>query len=78
MKLLQCVAPVDPTSERVFAGENVARGDVSLPEIIQTWMKSKLHRENILAAEFSETGIGLARDGMGEMYYTQVFATPQR
>jgi uncharacterized protein YkwD len=60
------------------AGENVARGDVSLAEIVQEWMKSKIHRENILASDFSEIGIGMARDGMGEMYYAQVFAMPQK
>jgi uncharacterized protein YkwD len=58
--------------------ENIARGDVSLMEILQAWMKSKVHRENILEAEFTETGIGAVRDGMGEMYYTQVFAAPQK
>jgi len=61
-----------------LAAENLARGDVSLTEIVQAWMKSKMHRENILDTEFKEIGIGLAKDGMGETYYTQVFAAPQK
>jgi uncharacterized protein YkwD len=61
-----------------LASENLARGDVTLAEIVQAWMKSKSHRENILDTEFTETGVGLARDGMGETYYTQIFAVPAK
>jgi uncharacterized protein YkwD len=60
------------------ASENLARGDVTPTEIVQAWMKSKSHRDNILEAEFTESGIGLARDGMGETYYTQIFANPAK
>jgi uncharacterized protein YkwD len=61
-----------------LAAENLARGDVTTMEIVQAWMKSKSHRENILESEFKESGIGMARDGMGEIYYTQIFAAPAK
>jgi uncharacterized protein YkwD len=61
-----------------LAAENLARGDVTVAEIVQAWMKSKVHRENILEKEFTETGIGVVRDGMGDTYYTQIFANPQK
>jgi uncharacterized protein YkwD len=61
-----------------LASENLATGDVTQAEIVQAWMKSKSHRENILDAEFTESGIGLARDGMGATYYTQIFAVPAK
>jgi uncharacterized protein YkwD len=61
-----------------IVAENLARGDVTLAEIVQAWMKSRSHRENILDADFTESGIGLARDGMGETYYAQIFAVPAK
>lgn len=60
-------------------GENVARSeDLEVPEVFEGWMKSKVHRENILAKEFKEIGIGLARSAKGDVYYTQVFGTLQK
>jgi uncharacterized protein YkwD len=61
-----------------MAAENLARGDVTMAEIVQEWMKSKTHRQNMLEAGFTEIGLGLARDGMGETYYTQILATPAK
>jgi uncharacterized protein YkwD len=37
-----------------------------------------VHRENILAKEFKEIGIGIARSSKGDVYYTQVFCTLQK
>jgi uncharacterized protein YkwD len=60
------------------AGENLARGEDSLEDVVAEWMKSKGHRENILADDFTEIGLGLAKAGNGRIYYTQVFADPQK
>ncbi len=60
-----------------LAGENLARGDVSLEEVVAAWMRSKVHRENILEEEFTEVGIGTCRDEKGDTYYAQVFAAPR-
>lgn len=61
------------------AAENIAMGDeqVALSVIMQAWMDSKDHRANILNAEYTEIGIGIARDKTGRLYYTQVFGRPQ-
>jgi uncharacterized protein YkwD len=61
-------------------GENIAEGDeiATLPMIVKAWMESPGHRDNILLAEFSETGVGLARDKDGKMFYTQLFARPRK
>jgi uncharacterized protein YkwD len=62
-----------------YAGENVARGKYKVTgEIMQTLMKSKGHRENILREEFVEVGIGIASGADGIIYYTQVFGTPKK
>jgi uncharacterized protein YkwD len=61
----------------VVAAENLARADVTIEEVMEAWMASKTHRENILDPEFVEIGIGLARDEQNT-YYTQVFAKPRK
>jgi uncharacterized protein YkwD len=37
------------------------------------WMHSAGHRENILNAQFTRAGIGIARTADGRVYFTQVF-----
>jgi uncharacterized protein YkwD len=61
-----------------LAGENLARGDVSFEEVMAAWMRSRVHRENILEADFTEIGIGLVKDDKGDTYYAQVFAAPHK
>jgi uncharacterized protein YkwD len=39
------------------------------------WMDSREHRANILERKFQEIGIGIARNGKGQIYFTQVFST---
>lgn len=62
-------------------GENVAFseagdcGPVPAADIHEQWMKSKVHRDNILAGKFEEVGIGIATNKKGQTYYTQVFGT---
>jgi uncharacterized protein YkwD len=60
-----------------YSGENVAYGEVELEEIMKAWMASPAHRDNILNRKFTEIGLGLATSEKGEVYYTQVFATPK-
>jgi len=60
-----------------YAGENVARGEVAMAEVVQGWMESKVHRKIILGAKYTETGVGLARGADALIYYTQVFAVPR-
>jgi uncharacterized protein YkwD len=63
-----------------YAGENIAAGTRNVPPaaVFDGWMKSKAHRENILGANFTEIGIGLAVSAKGEIYYTQVFGKPRK
>ena len=60
-------------------GENVGETNGDMPEkIFQMWMDSPPHKENILRDKFEEIGVGIARNANGEIYYTQVFATPKK
>jgi len=62
------------------AGENLAMAEegAELPKIMKAWMESDGHRENILLPEFTETGVGSARDKAGTSYITQIFAKPRK
>ncbi len=53
-------------------GENVAYGERSAKEVVDDWLQSPGHRRNI-EGNFRLTGIGLARDRRGVIYFTQIF-----
>src|SRR5262249_20439343 len=60
-------------------GENIAVTTNKTPGgIVQGWMGSKIHRENILNKEYTEIGVGVVKNEHGEVYYTQVFALPAK
>ena len=40
---------------------------------LNDWMKSPGHRNNILSAGYTHTGMGIAPDGASGYYFTQVF-----
>jgi uncharacterized protein YkwD len=60
-------------------GESIAKSEatVTLPAFLKAWMQKEEYRHNILLPEFTETGLGMARDSGGQVYYVQVFARPQ-
>jgi uncharacterized protein YkwD len=62
-----------------WIGENIAETDGDTPDVIfKRWMESPHHKENILRDKFTEIGVGMARNDKGEIYYTQVFASPRK
>jgi uncharacterized protein YkwD len=52
--------------------------DVPPKKIVKAWMDSKVHRDNILSNDVIETGLGIASNAKGEVYYTQVFARQRK
>lgn len=62
-------------------GENIAFGQTSVEEVVETWMDSPGHRKNILNKDFAELGVGLAlgRDSSGRhrTLWVQNFGTPR-
>jgi uncharacterized protein YkwD len=58
-------------------GENIARGPESAHEVVDGWMHSPEHRENILDCELEQMGVGLAFASDDTPYWVQNFATPQ-
>ncbi|NBM16117.1 CAP domain-containing protein [Streptomyces sp. GC420] len=53
-------------------GENIARGQADADAVMDAWMNSQGHRENILNCSFKEIGIGLVKDSGGP-WWTQNF-----
>lgn len=58
-------------------GENLARGQSSVYDVVDGWMNSSVHRANILDCELSQVGVGLAYASDGTPYWVQAFATPR-
>ncbi|MCI8441813.1 MAG: hypothetical protein HFG27_04690 [Provencibacterium sp.] len=55
------------------AGENIAYGQRSAEEVMESWMNSPGHRANILREEYTEIGVGCYQDTTGRLYWTQLF-----
>ncbi|KTD01028.1 CAP domain-containing protein [Fluoribacter gormanii] len=52
--------------------ENVAYNYKTAKIVVSQWVKSPGHRRNIVG-NYNLTGIGVARDKQGKLYYTQIF-----
>ncbi|WP_449515996.1 CAP domain-containing protein [Clostridium sp.] len=55
------------------AGENIAMGQPTAASVMEGWMNSPGHKANILSANFTEIGVGVAKDASGTIYWTQQF-----
>lgn len=59
-------------------GENIAynRGYKDpIETVVENWMESQAHRENLLNSRWKESAIGIAVTENGTYYFTQVFMT---
>ncbi len=72
-----CMSVLSDTYYRRGCGENIACsfvGKYSTPEsVMDGWMNSQGHRENILYADYSSIGVGCVEVN-GVVYWTQVFS----
>lgn len=53
-------------------GENIAKGQRTAAQVMDSWMKSQGHRENILNCSFKDIGVGV-HQGPGGPWWTQNF-----
>jgi uncharacterized protein YkwD len=58
------------------AGENIAAGQQTAAAVVQAWMNSQGHRENILNSSYTQIGVGYASGGSMGHYWTQMFIRP--
>ena len=58
-----------------YIGENIAAGQSSPQEVVEAWMNSQGHRENILNPNFDKMGIGYVYSPNSEYrhYWAQLF-----
>jgi uncharacterized protein YkwD len=54
------------------AAENVAFGKLTAKQVVDGWLHSPNHKKNI-EGDYNFTGIGVAKDNDGLVYYTQIF-----
>lgn len=55
------------------AAENIAAGQKTPQEVVQSWMNSPGHRANILNAGYTQIGVGYANGGSYGYYWVQQF-----
>ncbi len=56
-----------------MVGENIAYGYPTPKAVMNAWMHSEGHRQNILNRKFRKIGLGLARSADGTPYWVQDF-----
>lgn len=54
-------------------GENIAAGQQTPAEVMNSWMNSQGHRENIMNSSFGQIGVGVVRGGSYGIYWVQMF-----
>ena len=58
-------------------GENLAAGQNSPEQVVADWMRStERHRENILATQWREIGVGIRTGGQHGVYWVLEFGNP--
>ena len=60
-------------------GENIAQGQFTVSEVMEGWMNSPGHRENLLSPMFTEVGFGVAfghNDAGWQVLWVQCFGRP--
>ena len=62
-----------------YAGENLAVRFIDSKDVVDAWMQSPTHRENIVKPVYTQIGVGVAQgvyDGQPATYVVQYFAAP--
>jgi uncharacterized protein YkwD len=59
-----------------MAAENIAAGYPTAAAVVDGWMNSQGHRENILNCGLTQIGVGYVTGGSYGSYWTQDFGTP--
>jgi uncharacterized protein YkwD len=70
-RLLDCGYPATSSGW----GENIAEGYTTPASVMEAWLNSPGHRENIEDPSYTTTGIGVAENSQGYYYWTEDFGT---
>ena len=55
------------------AGENIAAGQKTAEQVMESWMNSSGHRANILNRNYTQLGVGFVTGGSYDTYWVQEF-----
>ncbi len=69
VKVISRMIPYHSAAENVAYNQGYGDPD---REAVQGWLKSTEHRINI-EGQYDLTGIGIAKNAVGEYYFTQIF-----
>ncbi len=58
-------------------GENLAFNYPSAEAVVKGWMTSAGHRSNLLKPDFTEVGVAISENVLGQLYYVQVLGRPR-
>ncbi len=58
------------------AAENIAMGQRSAQEVMNSWLNSPGHKANIFSKSVTHIGVGVAKASNGTLYFTQLFLKP--
>lgn len=59
-----------------YAGENIAAGQKTAAEVMDSWMNSSGHRANILNKNYTQLGVGFYLGGQYDTEWVQLFIKP--
>jgi uncharacterized YkwD family protein len=59
-----------------YAGENIAAGQKTAEEVMNSWMNSSGHKANILNKNYTQIGVGFYRGGQYGTEWVQLFIKP--
>lgn len=59
-----------------YAGENIAAGQKTAAEVMNSWMNSSGHRQNILNKNYTQLGVGFHLGGQYGTEWVQLFIKP--
>jgi uncharacterized protein YkwD len=60
-----------------WAAENIAFGAPDAPSVVALWLASPPHVQNIMSPIAVATGVAIAYDSQGVIYFCQVFGEPR-
>jgi uncharacterized protein YkwD len=60
-----------------WAAENIASGAPDAPSVVALWLNSPPHEQNIMSPVAVATGVAVASDRQGVLYFSQVFGEPR-
>ena len=66
---------VDSGYSYAYAGENLARNFMTSDEVVEAWMNSPGHKENLLSADYADVGIVMLTKENGKNIIVQILAT---